>query len=93
MDVHEGDKLGHKAVLAQGFEFGLLRPGRRPAVEHVYFRLLPQRVRSVTLGPGVILQHSSGRRDRDGWPAAGQQLTRVWCQERAAQYSDDIINS
>jgi len=47
MDVHEGDKLGHKAVLAQGFEFGLLRPGRRPAVEHVYFWLLQRRV----LGP------------------------------------------
>merc|ERR1712107_543630 len=44
MDVHAGDKLGHEAVLAQGFEFGLPYLDRRPAVEHVYFRLLPQRV-------------------------------------------------
>merc|ERR1719363_36019 len=44
MDVHAGDKLGHEAVLAQGFEFGLPCLDRRPAVEHVYFRLLPQRV-------------------------------------------------
>merc|ERR1712151_574778 len=44
MDVHAGDKLGQEAVLAQGFEFGLPCLDRRPAVEHVYLRLLPQSV-------------------------------------------------